>query len=212
MKVPHVYYISQGETPADHLANVKKMVDAQVDWVQLRIKDEDEDTIINIAKQVQIYCKLKGVKFIVNDSTAIAKMCDTDGVHLGKKDEKPGEARRILGQNKIIGGTANTLEDCLNLIAQGVDYIGLGPFRFTLTKKNLSPILGIEGYKKIMSELNKLEHITPIIAIGGITLEDIPELKKVGVSGVALSTELHRSNNITDAIIQMKTTFKNSNS
>ena len=73
-----------------------------------------------------------------------------DGVHLGKNDMSPSDARKILGNGYIIGGTANTLDDIERLIKEGVDYIGLGPFRYTETKKNLSPILGIDGYKKIL--------------------------------------------------------------
>ncbi|MXV38397.1 thiamine phosphate synthase [Flavobacteriaceae bacterium Ap0902] len=208
MKAPHVYYISQGKTPADHLANIKKMVDAQVDWVQLRIKDADETTIFDIANQAQSYCQSHDVKFIINDSINIAKAYNADGVHLGKQDAQPSKAREILDANKIVGGTANTLEDCLNLIDQGVDYIGVGPFRFTTTKKNLSPILALEGYQKIISELKHLRQNPTLIAIGGITLEDIPYLTKVGISGVALSSELHRQNNLANTILHIKNHFQ----
>ena len=88
----------------------------------------------------------------------------------------PSDARKILGNGYIIGGTANTLDDIERLIKEGVDYIGLGPFRYTETKKNLSPILGIGGYKKILTACKEKGYTIPIVAIGGITKNDIPEI------------------------------------
>lgn len=85
------------------------------------------------------------------------------------------EARQILGKDFIIGGTANTFEDVQMHYQAGADYIGCGPFRFTTTKKNLSPILGLEGYKAIVSQMKTAGINLPIVAIGGITYDDIPQ-------------------------------------
>jgi thiamine-phosphate pyrophosphorylase len=115
------------------------------------------------------------------------------GVHLGKTDMPPAEARRILGDGFIIGGTANTFEDIRRLTDEGVDYIGLGPFRFTATKKNLSPILGLEGYKDILSRCRAAGIALPVLAIGGITVDDIPALMQTGVSGIAVSSAIRQA-------------------
>ena len=105
------------------------------------------------------------------------------------------EARQILGKNFIIGGTANTFEDVRMHAEAGADYIGCGPFRFTTTKKNLSPVLGLEGYTDIVSKM-KAEGINlPIVAIGGITKEDIPSLMKTGITGIAISGSVLRAEN-----------------
>jgi thiamine-phosphate pyrophosphorylase len=105
-------------------------------------------------------------------------------------DMPPREARKILGDSFIIGGTANTFEDILHLKAEGVDYIGLGPFRFTSTKKNLSPVLGLSGYLQIMGQCRAHRINLPVFAIGGITPSDIPDIMSAGVSGVALSSTI----------------------
>ena len=125
--------------------------------------------------------------FIIDDRVELVKELHADGVHLGKNDMSIGEARKILGDDYIIGGTANTFEDVKALAAAGADYIGCGPFRFTTTKEKLSPVLGLEGYRQIVNEM-KVHHINiPIVAIGGITKEDIPEIMKTGVTGIAIS-------------------------
>lgn len=203
-----VYYISQGKTPNDHLQNIKKMVDAGVNWVQLRIKGSSANEILDIAQKAKEYCHENQVVFIINDDIQIAKLLNSDGVHLGREDESPQTAKELLGNKKIIGGTANTWDDCQKLIQMRVDYIGLGPFRFTLTKEKLSPILGIEGFRAIMNKMKGSKIDIPVIAIGGIRLEDIEELVEIGISGVALSGFLHKQENIATTISQLQSYFK----
>jgi thiamine-phosphate pyrophosphorylase len=135
----------------------------------------------------------------VNDNLKIAKEAEADGVHLGKEDMDAMEARKIAGDNFIIGGTANTMEDIRVLNAKGVNYIGLGPFRFTSTKANLSPVLGLDGYKKIMQQC-AVENISlPFIAIGGIQLNDVASLMNTGVYGIAISSAISNASDISAA-------------
>jgi thiamine-phosphate pyrophosphorylase len=130
---------------------------------------------------------------IINDNVTIAKEIGADGVHLGKNDMHPTEAREILGGEAIIGGTANTIEDVVQLSGSGVNYIGLGPYRFTTTKDKLSPILGLEGYMKIMREVQMMSIDIPIIAIGGIVPGDVAALMETGIYGVAVSSAINQS-------------------
>lgn len=207
MKHPIVYYISQGSTPEQHLKHIKQMVNHGVDWVQLRLKEISKKEVLQTALNANAYCRDKGAHLIINDYPEIAQAVDAAGVHLGKQDQDPGLVRKLLGCKMLIGGTANTWEDCLELINKKVDYIGLGPLRFTETKKNLSPILGIESYQTILKKMQQQPHPIPIIAIGGINLDDIADLQNCGVSGVALSAYLHRQNNIRRAVQQIKQSF-----
>ena len=124
---------------------------------------------------------------ILDDHVELAKKLEVDGVHLGKKDMPIGEARQMLGEAFIIGGTANTFEDVKLHHAAGADYLGIGPFRFTTTKKNLSPVLGLEGYTSILAQMNEAGIRIPVVAIGGIVAEDIPAIMETGVNGIALS-------------------------
>lgn len=178
-------------------------------WIQLRMKEAAYDEICNAIEQLKPLCKEKGAILILDDYAELAAKLDIDGVHLGKNDMPPQEARNLIGEKYIIGGTANTIDDIKNLVAQGVDYIGLGPFRHTDTKKNLSPILGLDGYKNILSQCNEAGITTPIVAIGGIEPEDIPALMKTGISGVALSGTILRADHPAEATQNIITTLNN---
>ncbi len=161
-------------------------------WVQLRMKDTPVEVIKPVALEVQALCRQYGATFIVDDHVELAKELHADGVHLGKKDMPIADARLMLGEEYIIGGTANTFEDVLQHYKDGADYIGCGPIRYTATKKNLSPILGLEGYTTIIRRMQEKNIHLPIVAIGGITIADIPAIMQTGVSGIALSgTVLH---------------------
>lgn len=158
--------------------------------IQLRMKDVSPSDIEKTAMQAKEICNGYGAKLYIDDHVAICKNSSAAGVHLGKLDMPPLDARKILGAGFIIGGTANTYEDIYRLNNEGADYIGLGPFRFTTTKKNLSPILGLSGYKNIMQKCRESGIILPVIAIGGIATNDIPELMATGVSAIALSSSI----------------------
>ena len=188
-----LHYISQGKDWQEHLKNIEKMLKAGATWIQLRIKDMPQKEILKTAILARELCVKYKAKLIVNDHIEVAKTCNADGVHLGQEDTDVLEAREILGKDKIIGGTANTLQHCLEYLENGVDYIGLGPLKFTSTKKKLSPILGFAGYQKILEKYSQQGNTVPIIAIGGIKVNDIEELRKIGLSGVAVSGLLTHS-------------------
>ena len=156
-------------------------------WIQLRMKDASDDEVRKAAAEIQPMCKEHEAVFLLDDRVELVKELHADGVHLGKNDMPIDEARRILGEEYIIGGTANTFEDIQRIAAQGADYIGCGPFRFTTTKKNLAPVLGVEGYRDIIAKMRNAGINTPMVAIGGITPDDIDEILATGVQGIAVS-------------------------
>lgn len=194
--VSKLHYISQGETAEEHLNNIQGACTAGADWVQLRLKGFDPKTILETAKKAREITGHFQTRLIINDYYKVAKEVNADGVHLGKKDACPKKVKEFLGKYYTVGGTANTLEDCKNLITKKVDYIGLGPFQFTETKKKLSPVLGIVGYQVLIDEL-KTE--TPIIAIGGIELEYVSEIINTGIYGVAVSGAITKNFNSVSA-------------
>ncbi|WP_254661359.1 thiamine phosphate synthase [Aquimarina megaterium] len=197
-------YISQGKTPKDHLKNVENACKAGCSWIQLRLKNEDIATYLDTAIQCRNICDQYHAIMIVNDNVSVAKAVLADGIHLGLNDMNPREARKILGDNFIIGGTANTLENCIQHIEDGVDYIGLGPYKHTITKKKLSPVLGIDGYTNILGKLKVINSELPVIAIGGVTEKDITTLMQTGVSGIAVSGELTNQVNLEKKIETIK--------
>lgn len=185
-----IQYISQGKTADEQLNNIHEALDAGCTWIQLRFKGATELTLISLAEQVRKLCNQCDALFILNDHVQLVKKVQADGVHLGLNDMPVSAARKLLGTNKIIGGTANTLSEVRQRIDETCDYIGLGPLRFTPTKENLSPVLGISGYQIILNTLLKEEIKIPVYAIGGIITEDIPKLISCGVYGIAISNLL----------------------
>lgn len=180
-------YISHFTPQIGYAEGIRMALEGGCRWIQLRMKDAPAEEIIACAEEVLPLCRRHGAKFLLDDHVELVRQLGADGVHLGKNDMPVDEARKILGPDIIIGGTANTIEDIIRLHKQGADYIGCGPFRFTTTKKNLSPILGLDGYKSIVLKMKELGIDLPIVAIGGITAEDIPAVMGTGVSGIALS-------------------------
>lgn len=155
-------------------------------WIQLRMKNADDNIFLSTGRAIKELCRNNAV-LILDDRVDLVEPLDADGVHLGKSDMPLAEARQRLGPNRIIGATANSLDDILRATQAGADYIGCGPFRFTTTKQNLEPVLGLEGYKQIIKEMRKLRINVPLVAVGGITAADIPLILQTGVEGIALS-------------------------
>ncbi len=196
-------FISHQNEKLGYLDGIREALAGGCKWIQLRMKGATDDEVRPIALQVKEWCREQQATFLIDDRVALVKELQIDGVHLGKNDMPIAEARKILGDEFIIGGTANTFEDVKAHYEAGADYIGCGPFRFTTTKEKLSPILGLEGYREIIHRMKgnncagmkgnncadmKGESIDiPLVAIGGITKEDIPEIMKTGVNGIALS-------------------------
>jgi len=184
-------YISQGFTKAEQEFNIKNALDNGARWIQVRWKKASENELISLCEKVKKLCSEYKSVCIINDHVHIAKDIDADGVHLGLQDTSVEAARAVLGESRIIGGTANTFSDVLQRMNESCDYIGLGPLRFTSTKEQLSPILGFEGYESIMDRLKKRSmEIPKIIAIGGIVLNDIGRLRQTGIYGVAVSGQI----------------------
>ena len=190
-----VQFITHYTEKYSYLDSVRIALEGGCRWIQLRMKDASTEEILPIAQKALAMCREYHATFIIDDHVELAKQIKADGVHLGKLDMSIAEARRILGKDFLIGGTANTFEDVLAHHQAGADYIGCGPFRFTTTKKNLSPVLGLEGYRRIVLQMNEAGIHLPIVAIGGITKEDIPPLMETGITGIALSGSILRAEN-----------------
>lgn len=159
-------------------------------WVQLRMKNCSDDEIEQEIIKILPVANAHNAKLLINDHVEIAFRTAAHGVHLGKNDMSVTEARRILGPDYIIGGTANSFEDVMAMIDHNVDYVGVGPFRFTSTKKNLSPIIGLYGYEQLLFRLKIRNKSIPIIAIGGITENDVEDLLQRDIYGIAAASSI----------------------
>lgn len=189
-----LYYITQDHPQWSHVELCEKVCKAGVRLVQLRMKNANEALFLAAAMQCIEITKTYGAQLIINDKVEIALKCQADGVHVGQEDLSVKEVRALLGPDALIGGTANTFEQVLEHAANGANYVGVGPYRFTETKKNLSPVLGLEGYRKILKQLKQEAIQIPLYAIGGIQAEDLKQLAEAGVYGVAVSGLLSSEN------------------
>jgi thiamine-phosphate diphosphorylase len=175
-----------------------------LDWVQLRMKNFDRDEKLRVGEQSVKIARKCGTLVIVNDDVELARQLEADGVHLGLDDEDPTVARKILGDKAIIGGTCNTIADIRLRNRQGVDYIGLGPFRFTQTKKKLSTILGLQGIEQVMQQCREEKLHVPIVVIGGVRAKDIEPIVKTGAYGIALSSLIVDADNMKTRIREIQ--------
>ena len=190
-----IQFITHSNERYDHVEGAKLALQGGCRWIQLRMKDAMETDFLRAAKKIRRLCDEYHATFILDDHVEWVGLTGADGVHLGKNDMPVDEARKMLGRNKIIGGTANTFEDVERLFRRGADYIGCGPFRFTTTKKNLSPVLGLEGYRSITAQMKAHDIQLPIVAIGGILHQDIPAIMQTGVTGIAVSGAILNAEN-----------------
>ena len=229
----HLQFITHYTEKYSYIDSAKIALEGGCRWIQLRMKDVPETALEHHALIIQEMCRNYGATFIIDDNVFLAKKIKADGVHLGKNDMPITEARRILGEDFIIGGTVNTFEDILkiidnvqvgistNLVTDNncqklkansqrpmVNYFGCGPFRFTQTKQKLSPILGIEGYKEIVKKKNEYNIDIPIVAIGGIVNADIPHVLETGIDGIALSSSVLRAENPIEEMKNIVSTIK----
>lgn len=212
---PHelnLQYITAPKAGMSLCGQIESVCRGGIRWVQLRMKNASDAEILREGRLAKAICKRYNALFIVNDRVEIARQLDADGVHLGKEDMNPIEARKILGPDKIIGATCNTWEDILLRHSQQVDYIGLGPFTFTTTKEKLSPVIGLDGYRNLLRKMKENHLNIPVFAIGGITESDIPDLMTTGIQGIAVSGLIKNSEDLsgeTERILHLL--YKSSN-
>lgn len=166
---------------------VQMAIEGGCRWVQLRMKDATDDEVRQVAMELIPMCRETDTFLIIDDRVELVAELKVSGVHLGKEDMDPLQAREVLGPHAIIGVTANAAEDIIKYKGKDLDYFGVGPYKFTSTKKNLAPVLGLEGYRTLVKEVRDAGVQFPIVAIGGITKEDVKPLMETGVNGIAIS-------------------------
>lgn len=184
---------------------------AGVRWIQLRSKKLSHNDLVATAKEVKRMAVIFNVTFIVNDNVDVALEVNADGVHVGKTDTPVADARKRLGDNFIIGTSSNTFHDIESALKNGADYSGLGPYRYTPTRKNLNPLLGLDGIRDVMRQHIIQGCKLPVIAIGGIRGKDVSYLLQTGVHGVAVSSAVHEADDKKLAVQEFLTQIREAN-
>lgn len=178
---------------------VEEVLKGGATFIQLREKNLAEDAFLAEAKEIQSLCKKYHVPFVINDNVELAKEIDADGVHVGQSDMEAGSVRSLLGPDKIIGVSAQTVEQALLAQEKGADYLGVGAVFPTGSKDDAEDVS--KGMLKAICEAVDI----PVIAIGGITKENVVELKDSGIVGIAVISALFAQKDITEATKELKT-------
>lgn len=179
-------------------SQVKKALEGGATIIQLREKDLDYDSFLKEAKEIKELCHEYGVKFIVNDNIDIAIECDADGVHVGQDDMDVTEVRKLIGEDKIIGLSAQTVEQAKLAQEQGADYLGVGAVFSTSTKKDAKNIT----FSELKDICNSVD--IPVVAIGGITKDNAIELKGTGIDGISVISAIFAQKDIKGASEELK--------
>ena len=177
---------------------VKQSLDGGVTFVQLREKDLDYQSFLSEAKDIKELCREYNVPFVINDNVDIAAEVDADGVHVGQSDMEAGKVRERLGPNKIIGVSAQTVEQAVTAEKHGADYLGVGAV-FPTGSKDDAEDVSYETLKAICEAVS-----IPVIAIGGITADNVHKLKGSGICGVAVISAIYAQEDIKEAASLLK--------
>jgi thiamine-phosphate pyrophosphorylase len=178
----------------DLMAIVQEAAAAGVTLIQLRGKNRETRDFLDLAVRISGFLKPKGIPLIINDRTDIALACEADGLHIGQQDIPLFYARKILGHNRMIGISVNTLGEAKTAEKEGADYIGAGPVYFTSSKDKIPSILGLDGLRRIRKKVR-----IPILAIGGITAENAGTVISSGADGIAVISAILGKNDICKA-------------
>jgi thiamine-phosphate pyrophosphorylase len=188
----------------DHLSHVEQariVCQAGGKWIQYRCLTKNDDELLADINQIAEICDDWGATLIVTDHVHLNGKADIQGFHIEDMNANFLSLRASLGEAVTIGGSSNTLEGLLRLAKEGVDYAGFGPFAHTDTKPNDFPLLGVAGYEKAMLKLKESEIELPIIAVGGVGVNDVEALMQTGIFGIAVSAAINRAADVEAAYL-----------
>ncbi|MDA8969137.1 thiamine phosphate synthase [Akkermansiaceae bacterium] len=188
----------------DALAVAESLILGGASLLQLRAKGHDPDTLLDLAKELNVLCSKHHVPFIINDHVQLAKDCGAPGLHLGQDDGSLDEARAILGQHVLVGRSTHSVEQAQAALAEGADYIGFGPLFPTPTKKG-RPSIGLENIAIVERTVGCA---IPVFCIGGIKPANLPEVKASGAQRVVIVSHLLQAADITSETQSILTKLK----
>jgi thiamine-phosphate pyrophosphorylase len=182
-KLPRVYPITDTSlSPLSHAEQVKLLIEGGAKFIQLREKKAPARAFYTAAREALAVAGEKNVRIVINDRADVAFALQAEGLHLGQDDLPPRAARKLLGRNVIIGFSTHNTEQAVAALKMPIDYIAIGPVFPTGTKENPDPVVGLEGVRRVREAIGDF----PLVAIGGITLENAPEVFAAGADSIAL--------------------------
>lgn len=195
------HYLTQDLPNRSHAEQTRIACEAGANWIQYRCLSKTDEELIAEIHEVAAICDDWGVTLVLTDHFHLLDQVDAQGVHVEDMKADFKAIRNQIGEDKTLGGSANTFEDVCRMNQAGqVDYIGLGPFSITLTKPNNYPLLGIDGYKTILQKMDDITIEIPILAVGGVAIDDVELLLNTGVHGLAVSAAINHASDTAKAL------------
>ncbi len=200
MIIERLHYITQDIAGVDHSELAEKACQGGAKWIILRAQRKSYKTLKPLAEKILKTCLQYNAKLIINSNTMLAKEIGAHGVQLGIDDMPIDQARILLGENALIGGAANNVSEIIECQRLGANYVYIGPFSYTHSRYRHMNTLGFQGCREIISEMNQEEINIPVLAKGGIEIDDIPFLTALGLHGVAVSTAINNGDLIENTL------------
>lgn len=194
--ISRFHYLTQDLSTRTHPEQVQIACEAGANWIQYRCFSKSEEDLLSEINAIATICDDWGATLIVTDHIQLSDKADVQGFHIEDMNADFVSIRNSVGPDKTLGASANSFDDILRIANSGVvDYIGCGPFAITYTKPNDYPMLGIEGYRSIVENMKEASIDIPLLAVGGVTLEDVDALLETGVYGIAVSAAVNLAEN-----------------
>jgi thiamine-phosphate pyrophosphorylase len=197
--IEKLHFITHDIERLSHVEQAQMACEAGAKWIQYRCLIKGDAELLMDIHQIAEICDDWGATLIVTDHIHLKGKADIQGFHIEDMDADFLQLREQLGEETTIGGSSNTIEGLIRLAKEGVDYAGFGPFKVTTTKPNNAPLLGLEGYSVAMKSLKELDVQLPVLAVGGVTLNDVEDLLQTGVFGIAVSAAINQADDLQEA-------------
>jgi thiamine-phosphate pyrophosphorylase len=199
--IEKLHFITHDIEQLSHVQQAQVACEAGAKWVQYRCLTKSDDELLQDINTIAEICDDWGATLIVTDHVHLNGKADIQGFHIEDMDADFIKLRELLGEACTIGGSAHTIEGLIRLSQEGADYAGFGPFSHTVTKPNYFDHLGIEGYREAMVQLQQKHIDLPVLAVGGVTLNDVEKLMQTGIFGIAVSSAVNQAEDIRSAYL-----------
>lgn len=197
--IEKLHFITHDIPQHPHIAQAQLACEAGAKWIQYRCLSKTDAELLADLNIIGEICDDWGATLMVTNHIHLKGQADIQGFHIEDMDADFIALRKQIGEEYTLGGSANTVENLIRLAKEGADYAGFGPFKLTTTKPNNSPLLGVRGYSDAIERLTTAAIDLPILAVGGVTLQDVESLLATGVYGIAVSSAINDAENSYEA-------------
>jgi len=191
--IEKLQFITHDLDSLSHIEQAQLACEAGAKWIQYRCLTKNDESLLSDINAIAEICDDWGATLIVTDHIHLNRKADIQGFHMEDMDADFIALRKTLGEDITIGGSANTLAGLIRIAAEGADYAGYGPFSTTTTKPNQLPLLGVKGYESLVSAMHAKKIDLPVLAVGGVTINDVDSLMATGIFGIAASSAINQS-------------------